>query len=97
MVNIAKEIMKSKCQEESEALIKENFPHFLWVIRDFSLDLVDNWGNPITEKQYLEKSLELFKGNSDAVETKNSIRRLIKIFFPERNCITMVRPVENEE
>ena len=38
----------------------------------------------------------MIKGNSDTIESKNQIRRLIKHFFPDRDCITMVRPVEKE-
>lgn len=34
---------------------------------------------------------------SDNVETKNRIRRLIKHFFKERDCHTLVRPVEEEK
>ena len=36
------------------------------------------------------------KGASDAVEEKNRVRRLIRHFFPERDCNTLVRPVEDE-
>ena len=36
------------------------------------------------------------KGSSDAVENKNRIRRLIRHFFQDRDCFTMVRPVEDE-
>jgi hypothetical protein len=36
------------------------------------------------------------KGSSDAVEEKNRIRKMIKSFFKDRDCFTMVRPVENE-
>jgi hypothetical protein len=31
------------------------------------------------------------------VETKNRIRRLIKHFFKDRDCSTLVRPVEEEK
>jgi uncharacterized membrane protein YheB (UPF0754 family) len=41
--------------------------------------------------------LELQKGYSDAVEQKNRIRRLLKSFFKERDCQTMIRPLTNEE
>jgi hypothetical protein len=34
---------------------------------------------------------------SDAVENKNRIRRLIKHFFKDRDCQTLVRPVEDEK
>ena len=34
-----------------------NLPFFHWIIRDFTLELSDTLGYPITEKQYLERSL----------------------------------------
>ena len=52
-------------------MIEESFPDFLWVVRDFSLKLVDSYNNAINENTYLENSLGLVKGNSDAVEKKN--------------------------
>jgi hypothetical protein len=77
--------------------LAEYFPSFLWVLRDFSLQLIDQEGNSITSKQYLENSLKEQKGVSDAVENKNRIRRLIKHFFKDRDCQTLVRPVEDEK
>ena len=73
------------------------FPSFMWVVRDFSLRLLDLYGNAISSKEYLEQSLALQKGFSDSVDHKNRIRRLIKQVFPDRDCFTMVRPVENEK
>ena len=77
-------------------MIASQFPQFLWVVRDFALKLVDLNNNPITQKDYLEQSLQLHKGSSDSVESKNKIRRLLKHFFRDRDCVTMVRPVESE-
>jgi hypothetical protein len=45
-----------------------HFPSFVWVVRDFTLQLVDVEGEPITSKDYLEKALDIQKGYSDAVE-----------------------------
>lgn len=59
--------------------------------------MVDPNGQPITPKDYLEKALELQKGVSDSIESKNRIRRLFKHFFKERDCATLVRPIENEK
>lgn len=73
------------------------FPSFMWVVRDFTLQLVDQEGEPITSREYLDKALELQKGFSEAVEQKNRIRRLLKSFFKERDCCTMIRPLTNEE
>ena len=74
----------------------EYFPAFLWVLRDFALQLVDADGNEINQKTYLENALKDVKGLSDAVENKNRVRRMIRHFFKERDCFTMVRPMEDE-
>ena len=66
------------------------------MLRDFALQL-ENRGEKITSKQYLELALEEQKGVSELVENKNKTRRLVKAFFQERDCVTMVRPVEEEE
>lgn len=57
---------------------------------------MDALGNELSSKEYLERALELQKGVSDAVESKNRIRKLMKHFFKERDCATLVRPVESE-
>ena len=58
--------------------------------------MVDKNGSPIQPKEYLEQALEILKGNSDAIENKNKVRRMIKHFFKDRDCCTLVRPVETE-
>lgn len=75
----------------------EYFPNFMWVVRDFSLQLVDKDGESMTSKEYLEKALDSQKGFSEAVEHKNRIWRLLKSFFRERDCCTMIRPYTDEE
>ena len=66
------------------------FPSFLWILRDFALKLEDNEGNLITAKEYLENALNAKN------EEKNYVRNVIKNYFKERDCFTIVRPVENE-
>lgn len=73
------------------------FPSFLWVVRDFTLQLVDEEGRAITSRDYFEKALELQGGSSESARQKNHIRKLIKSFFPELDCCTVVRPLTNEE
>ena len=51
----------------------------------------------MTSKDYLEKSLEEQKGISDTIESKNKLRRFFKHFFRDRDCVTMIRPVESEQ
>lgn len=88
IVNLAKEI------KESDA---NHFPSLLWVVRDFALQMVDQSNNTISSREYLERALEQQKGLSDTIEQKNRVRRLIKHVFKERDCATMVRPVESEK
>lgn len=99
IVNLSKELqIKSETLEESDPdELQKYFPSFLWVVRDFALKLIDNQGNEITSRNYLEAALMNQKGHSDQIEQKNRIRRLIKQVFQDRDCFTMVRPVEDEK
>lgn len=97
IVNLAKGIQvksaKGADQEEDPALY---FPSFLWVVRDFALLLTDKGGVTIKDKEYLEKALDHQKGVSDGIESKNRLRRLFKHFFKDRDCCTLIRPMESE-
>ena len=97
VVNLGKQLQVRKGQSIQDDEIAEYFPSFLWVLRDFALQLIDIEGNSISSKQYLENSLKEQKGVSDAIENKNRIRRLIKHFFKDRDCQTLVRPIEDEK
>lgn len=101
VVNLTKNIhIKSQNNEAGELDCEDYssfFPTFIWVVRDFTLQLVDSEGEPLSSKEYLEKALTIQKGFSDSVESKNRIRRLLQTFFKERDCFTMVRPLMDEE
>ena len=99
VVNLTKHIhIKSQQSDDPDGEdYAAYFPAFLWVVRDFALRLVSLEGDPITPKEYLERALMPQKGFTDAIEDKNRIRRLLKHFFKERDCFTMVRPAPNEE
>lgn len=99
VVNLTKHIqLKSKVSEEAGAEdYAPYFPKFVWVLRDFTLKLVDQDGESITPKEYLEIALKTQKGYSDMAEEKNRVRRLLKEFFLDRECFMMVRPVKGEE
>eukprot|EP00735_Rhodelphis_limneticus_P000809 TRINITY_DN11339_c0_g1::TRINITY_DN11339_c0_g1_i1::g.26418::m.26418 TRINITY_DN11339_c0_g1::TRINITY_DN11339_c0_g1_i1::g.26418 ORF type:complete len:649 (+),score=246.62,sp/Q96PP9/GBP4_HUMAN/36.03/4e-75,GBP/PF02263.14/1.1e-65,GBP_C/PF02841.9/1.5e-33,GBP_C/PF02841.9/1.4e+04,MMR_HSR1/PF01926.18/0.21,TPR_MLP1_2/PF07926.7/8.2e+02,TPR_MLP1_2/PF07926.7/0.32,TPR_MLP1_2/PF07926.7/5,Dynamin_N/PF00350.18/0.43,Dynamin_N/PF00350.18/6.8e+02,Dynamin_N/PF00350.18/1.5e+04,Baculo_PEP_C/PF04513.7/6.8,Baculo_PEP_C/PF len=73
------------------------FPRFLWLVRDFCLELVDESGRSITPKEYLEHALTERPGVSMKVMQRNNIRRCLKLFFRMRDCEVIIRPVNNEE
>lgn len=75
--------------------LAEYFPSFLWLLRDFALDLVDERGAEITSRQYLENALR--ERPEASQQSKNAIRSSIKQLFRERDCYTLVRPVVDEK
>ena len=59
IVNLSNLIRVSENEEEAtEEDYAEFMPDFVWVLRDFVLDLVDPEGTPITPNEYLENALE---------------------------------------
>lgn len=50
----------------------------------------------ISPQEYLENALRPQKGTSDLAMRKNSIRKELTSFFRERDCFTLVRPVDDE-
>ncbi|KAM3147007.1 hypothetical protein pb186bvf_000723 [Paramecium bursaria] len=95
IVNLTKMLQKADPNAQKELF--QSFPSFLWVLRDFSLRLEDSYGNKITAKEYLENGLKPLKGISEAIENKNKVRRHITQFFQERDCVTLVRPSDDEK
>ena len=60
-------------------------PTLYWVLRDFSLQLVDGKGEPMTHSEYLEQAL-------DSTSTKCATREAIKSVFRKRHLVTLPRP-----
>jgi len=100
VVNLSKHIQfKQRNKKEGDSSSDEDWqaymPSFMWVVRDFTLQLVDEEGNDITSKEYLERALDVRA--STVQQDKNEIRKHLKKFFKERECCTMIRPLTNED
>jgi len=85
--------IKKKEEEVDSRELAPYFPDFVWLLRDFSLKLVDEQNNPISSRQYLEMAL----GRMGKDKSKNEIRKTVTAVFPFRDCVTLVRPVVDEE
>ncbi|EAS00225.2 amine-terminal domain guanylate-binding protein (macronuclear) [Tetrahymena thermophila SB210] len=96
LYNVLKLVKQLQLQVSNDKSVSQNLPFFMWVLRDFSLILEDQKGEPLNSKQYLENSLEEQKGLSETTMQKNMVRKLFKHFFPERDCVAVVRPLEEE-
>lgn len=98
IINLSKNlhVQSDTVHDEDPDELAKYFPRFLWVLRDFSLQLRDEYDNPISSKEYFENALKPQKGSSEKIESRNRIRRLITHFFTDRDCATLVRPTEEE-
>ncbi|KAG2488736.1 hypothetical protein HYH03_012735 [Edaphochlamys debaryana] len=74
----------------------EHSPAFLWLLRDFYLQLEEENGRKITPRDYLETALQPVPGAGPSVASKNAIRASIAQLFPQRDCFTLVRPMHDE-
>jgi len=86
-------------RKESLNTLAAFFPSFLWILRDFSLELRNAQGDPISENEYLEHALRpvpVGPQSRRGLEEKNRIRSAIATVFTHRQCVTMVRPVVDE-
>uniref|UniRef100_A0A8C2DSX2 Guanylate binding protein 1 n=1 Tax=Cyprinus carpio TaxID=7962 RepID=A0A8C2DSX2_CYPCA len=72
------------------------FPSFIWVVRDFTLEL-EIEGKKVTDNDYLEFALNLRKGVSKKTRDYNLPRECIRRYFPSRKCFVFPFPVTSQE
>jgi Guanylate-binding protein, N-terminal domain/Guanylate-binding protein, C-terminal domain len=89
--------VKSHQGNTSAEAYAQYFPKFIWALRDFALQLVDNDGNSISSDQYLDVCLQQTNENTEENKQKNTIRKILREFFRDRECFTFVRPVNQEK
>lgn len=82
--------------EDSGTEFASFFPSLIWVLRDFAVKL-ERDGRKISAREYLEHALKDEDGLSEEAEARNVTRRLLRTFFPERDCVCMFRPVADEK
>ncbi|KAL1280784.1 hypothetical protein QQF64_015384 [Cirrhinus molitorella] len=82
-------------EEEENSKFVQFFPSFIWVVRDFTLEL-EIEGKKVTEDNYLEFALQLKKGVSAKISKYNLPRQCIRSYFPSRNCFVFPSPASPE-
>lgn len=82
--------VKVHSETEETTALGEHMPSFFWVLRDFSLRLVDKNGSVLTPDEYLEEALV----TSDP--QKDSVRASIRSGFPRRTLVTLPRPSNDD-
>ncbi|KAK7163480.1 hypothetical protein R3I93_007516 [Phoxinus phoxinus] len=81
--------------EEEDSKFVLFFPSFIWVVRDFTLELVID-GKKVTQDEYLEFALQLKKGINKKANDYNLPRQCIRNYFPSRNCFVFPSPASPE-
>ncbi|XP_038623197.1 guanylate-binding protein 1-like [Tachyglossus aculeatus] len=90
------EHIQVKAGMEDDTQFCRFFPHFIWTVRDFTLQL-DIDGKQVTEDEYLENALKLKPGNSKKVMDYNLPRQCLRDYFPTRKCFVFSQPVAGSE
>jgi hypothetical protein len=83
--------------EEIQARIALETPKFIWVLRDFQLAILDDSGNTMPSKDYMESLLHLpsFMGKN-ASNNERILKNFLNI-FKDRECFTLPRPTETNQ
>ncbi|KAL3133524.1 hypothetical protein ABBQ38_007377 [Trebouxia sp. C0009 RCD-2024] len=88
--------IRVRSENSNEADLASFTPAFLWLLRDFYLSLEEE-GQAVTARDYLETALRPVPGSSSSAQDKNQIRASIKALFPDRDCFPLVRPMSDEK
>lgn len=88
--------LSKEIKQRASDTVAVHYPSFLWVVRDFALQLQNQDGAVISPREYLEDALKDCDSSNPAAESKNRVRSCLRDFFPERHCFTMVRPCTAE-
>lgn len=93
MTRVSEFIRVDASTSASNEELSSFFPRFYWCLRDFSLRLELENGQPCDQKEYLENSL------ADSAESgdRNRTRRSIREAFPTRTLLTFPRPAEQTQ
>ncbi|KAK1339818.1 hypothetical protein QTO34_018375 [Cnephaeus nilssonii] len=86
----------SSAEVDDSAEFVSFFPDFVWVVRDFMLELKLD-GRTISEDEYLENALELVPGKNPQIQKSNMPRENIRMFFPRRKCFVFDRPTTDKK
>ena len=93
VINLTQHIHIKKGDSEDGLQFHNFFPNFIWVLRDFYLDLEGR-----SPRDYLEENLKPVVGVvSEESMRKNTIRTAITSFFRDRDCFCLIKPVNEEE
>ncbi|KAK2631148.1 hypothetical protein EUGRSUZ_L03330, partial [Eucalyptus grandis] len=89
LTQLTKQIRVRASRGESSASgLGQLSPIFVWLLRDFYLDSVEE-NRRITPRDHLELALRPVQGAGRDIAAKNEIRDSLRALFPKRECFTL--------
>jgi hypothetical protein len=83
-------------QGTSEDALHHYMPKFMWLLRDFVLEINDDKGRKLSPNEYLESCLLEQNKQVRTTESARNIRRALTNYFRDRECMMLVRPALEE-
>jgi len=74
--------------------LADEMPQFIWILRDFALQLQTRSGTQCGPDQYLEEALN---DDSSCGEGRSRVRHVIRSAFPDRALVTLPHPAINNQ
>jgi hypothetical protein len=91
VTNLSKSVRIQCDRDATSQELADILPTFVFLVRDFTLQLTDTHGKDLDANGYLEAAIAP-NGSAD-----DSIKSVIRESFPDRMCFTLVRPCQEEE
>lgn len=94
---LSKQIKTGDDPSAADSQLYRYMPKFMWLLRDFMLKIEDERGRKITPTQYLENCLTEQNTIGKINESSRKIKKSLMSYFTSRECLTLVRPVDDEK
>ncbi|CAD8061518.1 unnamed protein product [Paramecium sonneborni] len=96
---LAKNIQVQDQNKESvnESQIKYFTPKFVWILRDYVLEMRDKNQKELSPKEYMENCLNDESQYAKSNEQSKKIRKSLLNFFRERQCFPLITPVDDTQ
>ena len=91
---MSQSIVHQEKNDLGEVDLKENFPHFLWLLRDCRLKNVDRQGVPITPSENLRSKILIPSGKPNPT-SGDLVTRVINSCFPSVECRQIPPPASD--
>ena len=90
---LSQNILISECDDLHESDLKKHFPDFLWLMRDFDLEMTEDDGKKMSATDYVLKQILVanYKGDQ-APSSRDRAVSSVRAIFPQIECLAIPSP-----